>query len=227
MHKPAKWTQVQHSSICTHRTASVEFDSDRKPPGVNNKMLSQIEEQICLTFYFRTQRFVELEGRKSMKKDKHTQCEKWNSTSPFLYTSTLCKRQQQSTCNDLSLVLWESTVNSAWSHDLCRPFFRASVSWKMVCRHVLFQKNALGNTDVSFMCSAGGEDGKVDLLVSKCPLEASIVLRLESNRRLNLLVDMLVCWHHGKLSNPETPHRRLCPDPEKSFQVSSVKTHSC
>lgn len=63
----------------------------------------------------------------------------------------------------------------------------------MVCRQVLFQKNASGNTDISFMSSAGGEDGRVDPLVSKCPLEASIVVSPESNRRLNLLVDMPVC----------------------------------
>lgn len=60
-------------------------------------------------------------------------------------------------------------VNSARLCDLCPPFFRESVSWKMVCSHVLFQKNASGNTDISFiMCSTAGEEERRGRMLCWC-----------------------------------------------------------
>ena len=70
-------------------------------------------------------------------------------------------------------------ANSARSHDLCTTFFRASVSRKTNIKRFAdafcFKRTPREDTDISCMCS--WEESREDaLLVSKCPLEASVVV---------------------------------------------------
>lgn len=134
------------------------------------KIFSQIKGQTCFTFLFQKSKVCGARGKTEVyeKRETHTvwKVKQYESIPLKQY---FMQKAQRSTCNDLSLVLRESMVSSARSCDFCRPFFRDSVSWKMVCSHVLFQKNASGNTDISFiMCSTAGEEERRRRMLCWC-----------------------------------------------------------